>query len=47
MIGGPADMQLKIGCECGQGGVWQFVYDTYTPGILKADLVGLRVSGNW
>ena len=30
-----------------RGGIWQFVNDTYKPTILKGDLAGLCVNGNW
>ena len=47
MIGEPVGMLFQIGSKCGQGGVWQFVYDTNKPTFLEGDLVGLCVNGNW
>ena len=32
---------FKLAVNVVRGGVWQFVYDTYRPVILKGDLVGL------
>ena len=47
MIGGRVDMRFQIGGECGQGGVWQFVYDTYRPAILEGAVVGMCVNDKW
>ena len=40
-------MLFQIGCKCGLGGIWQFMYDTNKPAILEEDLVRLCVDGNW
>ena len=40
-------MQFKVGGKCGECGVRKLVYNTNRPAILKMDLVGLSVDGNW
>ena len=47
LIGGRVGIQFQTGGKCDRGGVWQFVYDSYRPTILKGDLVGLCVNGSW
>ena len=38
---------FKLAANVVRGAVWQFVYDTNRPAVLKRDLVGLDVDGNW
>ena len=38
---------LKLAVNVIWGGIWQFLYDTNRPAILKGDLVKLGVYGNW
>ena len=38
---------FKLAAIVVRGGVWQFVYDTYRPAILKGDLAGFCVNDNW
>ena len=46
-IGERVGMQFQIDNECGQRWVMNFVYDINRPAILKRNLVGLGVDGNW
>ena len=46
-IGGQVGMQLKIVTNMMRGGVRKLVYDTDRPAILKEDLVGLHLYGDW
>ena len=46
-IGGLVDMQFEIGDGYDQGGVRYFAYDAKRPAVLKWDLVGLCMDGNW
>ena len=38
---------FKLAVNVVTDGVWQFVYDTNRPAILKWNLMGLGMDGNW
>ena len=46
VTGGHVGLEFQIGGKYGRGGIWQFVYDTNRPAILKGNQVRLGVDGN-